>query len=263
MNERQRIEALLQQGRITEDEAQVLLEALVELEEEEGAGQVVVTERPIFTTPQRWAKVHLQSHELEVVLDATLDKPHVEGEVQVVQEGENLLINQVHGQIHGPEPRREAGGFLNAVLSFLEDEDQVTLRLPEGWGVEFHVISGDVEVRDIPFVKGHSTSGDIELEGVRGVDLEMASGDLEAELTLDQGRHRIRIANGDAEIKLVNSSVQVGGVVMHGDFDARGNFWQSGQKIKGSVGKGQGELEIHIVHGDLTLEDKHGRTCAN
>lgn len=262
MNERERIEALRQSGRITEDEAQVLLEALGELEDEPPG--VVVSERPLYgatgaTVPLRWARVHLHSHDLEVSLDSSLDKPHIEGGVQVSQEGENLLINEVHGR----RQRAEVEGFLNAVLRFLEDEDRVSLRLPQGWGLEFHVTSGDVEVKGIPAIKGHSTSGDIELEGATSLELEMASGDLEAELSLTQGRHRIRIANGDAEVSLVDSSVQVSGVVMHGDFDARGNFWQSGQKIKGTVGKGQAELDIHIVHGDLTLEDKHGRTRAN
>ncbi|HEU4740681.1 MAG TPA: DUF4097 family beta strand repeat-containing protein [Meiothermus sp.] len=251
MDERSRIRALLEGGRITQEEADTLLEALDELEAEE-APTLQKEIKPVAVAPAelRWVKVILHSEDLKARFDPRLEQPLIEGQVEVQEEGSGFLVTRQRGK------RRERGAyFFENVLRYFEGSE-VRVHLPAGWGLELYVTSGEVEVEGIPFVRGKIGSGDVELEDVQGLDLRIASGELEATLRLTQGEHKLVMGSGDAEIRFVGSSVQIAGVLGNGELDPRGNFSQRGRLVKGLVGPGAAKLSIQMGSGDLTLEDR-------
>ncbi|GEM87124.1 DUF4097 family beta strand repeat-containing protein [Meiothermus granaticius] len=253
MAERERIIRLVREGRITPEEAALLLDALAEIEAAPGAPLAHLDGLPGL----RWLKVQLDSEDLEVHLDRRLQKPRVEGDVVVQEQAPDLVLSRGTGS-----RRRGSTQFLGLNLNwdfdFSTGRDPVVY-LPEGWGLEVELASGDLEVSGLPFVRGRVTGGDAKLLEVHGVDLVVASGDLEAQLVLTQGEHRLEVTHGDAEICFRNSSVQVVGQLSSGDLEARGNFIQEKHKVSGTVGEGKARLRLKVVSGDLALEDEHVR----
>ncbi|WP_337867290.1 DUF4097 family beta strand repeat-containing protein [Meiothermus sp.] len=299
MNERSRILKLVEDGKITPDEATMLLQALAEVEapargfgfvppepldSREGGSRrlerlseaarqlgaraeemgrrvaeeldpVVGVGEPVtvsYPSHLRWFKVRQMSGDLEVVLEPSRTEPLVEGEVQLrgrrrgplKMRGE--IVEKVLEKLYG-----EAPGDVDLIAT-----DDVTVRLPQGWGLACEVFSGDLKVEGIPFVRGRVTSGDVSLQSVGGVDLQVVSGDLDAELRLTEGQHNLELLDGDGNITFLDSSVRVEGRLLHGDFSAQGQFEKHKRKVSGTVGEGTAHLRVVIHNGDLTLEDQ-------
>lgn len=273
MNERERIIRLVSEGKITSEEAALLLDALAEVP---GRPELPVPlmlpvppvppvaplgwgdAEPSYPQGLRWLKVRLDSEDLEVYLDRDLTRPRIEGDVKVQENGQDLMLSSSLGS-----RRRGSAQFLGLNLDwdfdFSTGHDPV-IRLPEGWGLEVELASGDLEVSGLPFVRGSVASGDVELVGIRGVDLKVISGDLEAELILTGGEHRLEVVSGDAEIRFRDSSVTLLGKLSNGELDRRGNFTQEKRKVTGTVGGGKAKLLLSVASGDLTLEDQNVRT---
>ncbi|RIH82054.1 hypothetical protein Mterra_02822 [Calidithermus terrae] len=236
MNDHERIHNLLREGRITEEEAQILLGALRELEE---ASPPPHDFRPqtqqvrLGTLPPtlRWVRARLRDCSVAVKANPRLQEPDIRGPVSVQDDGADLEVGT-------------------------DDEitDDVRIELPEGWGLELDVHGCDFEAEGLAWVKGRAHSCSVELERVQGVDLELNSCDFEATLKLSQGEHRLVMASTDAEIELRGSSVKVEGRIRGGDLDPRGPFTLRGRDFKGQLGRGEARLWIEHNQGDLTLE---------
>lgn len=293
MNERERILNLLKDGRITSDEAALLMDALEEVETPSRARGVTPPEPRGFVPPVpqvptvppippigpiinaaferafagvgavtealdpnlKWIRVDLHSQDLAVSVDPSLDKPNIEGGVQVFEEAGVVTVTETHGASHGNgSPFSDIHWNLN-----FEEYDEPVIRVPEGWGLICNLAAGDLNAEGLAYVRGMVASGNATLEAVRGVDLKVMSGDLDATLLLSNGLHRLEVMSGDAHVKFVDSSVQVEGKLNSGDLDARGNFWQKRHQIQGQVGEGKAVLKVVVLSGDLTLEDAHGR----
>jgi hypothetical protein len=269
MNERERIIRLVSEGKITPDEAALLLDALAEVE---GASRPEIPVPPVPPVPPvapvssgeknetypsnlRWLKVRLDSEDLEVHLDKDLQKPRIEGDVKVQERGQNIVVSSDHSS-----RRKGSTKFLGVNINWdfdFSDGDELVIHVPEGWGLEVELASGSLEVSGLPFVRGEVHSGNVELIDVRGVDLEVMSGDVEAELVLTEGEHRLEVMSGDASIRFRDSSVTVLGKLSSGDLDGHGNFAQEKRKVTGTVGGGKAKLLLNVMSGDLTLEDQN------
>lgn len=272
MSERERIIKLVSEGKITPDEAALLLDALAEVE---GVSRPEIPVPPVppvppvrpvavqsrgegeATYPQglRWMRVRLDSEDLEVNLDKDLQKPRIEGDVKVQERGQDIAISSNHSS-----RRKGSTKFLGVNINWDFDFDlgsEPVIHVPEGWGLEVELASGSLEVNGLPFVRGNVASGDVELIDVRGVDLEVMSGDLEAELRLTEGEHRLEVMSGDTSIRFKGSSVTVLGKLSSGELDGRGNFTQDKRKVSGTVGAGKAKLLLNVMSGDLTLEDQN------
>lgn len=228
MSDRERIQKLLRESRISEEEAQILLAALRELEETPGAGQ----ESPAITPPTlRWIRARLRNCNVEVRVNPQLPEPDIRGPVSVREAGSDLELDT-------------------------DDEitDNVEIELPEGWGLELDMHGCDLEALALPALRGRIHSSSVELERVQGVDLELNSCNFEAELLLSHGEHRLKVNSSDAEVRLRGSSVKVEGRIKGGDLDARGPFTLRGRDFKGLLGRGEARLWVEHNHGDLTLE---------
>ncbi len=305
MSEHSRILKLLEDGKITPDEATMLFEALAEVEAPVGGfglappapptlaeppeamgrssrrperlskvtrqlglqakeigrrvaeefGQALGAGEPVavsYPSHLQWFRVRLMSGDLEVVLEPGRTEPLVEGEVQVQgrrkgpEKMPGEMVEEVLEELHG-----QAQGDVDLIAT-----DDLTVRLPQCWGLACEVLSGDLRAEDIPFVRGRVMSGDASLQGVGGVDLQVASGDLHALLRLTEGQHNLEVLDGDASVAFCDSSVRVEGKLLHGELDPRGDFTHRKRKVSGKVGEGNAHLRIVVHNGDLTLEDR-------
>jgi hypothetical protein len=83
----------------------------------------------------------------------------------------------------------------------------VELSVPPGWGVKLDMKAGDVEVRGpLAFLKGNLLAGDLDADELHGVDLQLKAGDLDLALRLSDGNHRIQALAGDVNVRLFEDS---------------------------------------------------------
>jgi len=257
MTERDRIQALLAEGKITPSEAELLLDALGEVEgaeahldalDDQPSAAAAPASATIGNGPQRWVRVEVSAGDLTIAVDNNLSEPQVHGEVELHQDGENFVVRGRSGE-------ESLGGWLGGILR----RRDVTIKLPAGFGVAIAGAAGDVTIDGVPFVKGRLTAGDISLKNVGGVDLVAISGDIDARLRLAQGEHTLKATSGDVDIRLLaGSSVRVEGRATSGDISLPKNFTSEGQlmvrKFSGTVGSGRATLKLNIISGDLDLE---------
>lgn len=230
MTEQERIQALLQAGKITQQEADLLLSAV------EGQTADQAQDEQYAPSALRWARVKLTAGRLEARLDQGLKTPVVEGPAEVHRVGADLEI------LPGPV----GGGFLSGLLGSLE------LRLPPGWGLEIESKAAEVEATGIHFLKGRVAAGNVELEAVRGLDLEVTAGNIEGSLLLHEGEHRLRVSMGNAEVELLpGSSVRLLPSVRLGNQEIRGFAHDTRQ-----LGEGRARLEVSVQMGNLEIEAK-------
>jgi hypothetical protein len=257
MNERQRIEALFQSGKITRDEADLLLSALEEgsrAEEyaykamDDNLGKPQATHQPAYQPngyPQglRWARIRLLAGELEAKLDPSLQTPIVsEGQAEIRQNGQDIEII----------PQMVKSSFLGGLLSGMP-VGSLEIRLPPGWGLDLDSKAGNVEVEGIDFLKGRIAAGNVDLERVKGLDLETSAGNIEGSLLLTEGQHRLRVSMGNVDVDLLEgSSVRLQAGVSMGNMDTKGNF----QPGTATVGSGNANFDVAVRMGNLEVRAK-------
>ncbi len=257
MSEQERIQALLHAGKITQQEADLLLSAL---DEGHAARQADPTFNETVGQPQyappdssgqtgwqpqglRWARVKLTAGQLEVKRDTSLQMPVAEGPAEVRQVGSDLEIT----------PSTVNRNFLGGLLGGL---GSLELRLPAGWGLDLDSKAAEVEVEGVAFLKGRVAVGNVELEAVEGLDLEVTAGNLEGSLLLQEGQHRLRVSMGNAELDLLpGSSVQLSPGVSLGNLETRGfsrSYATDGSEVL-QVGEGKASLEVAVRMGSLEI----------
>lgn len=268
MSERERIGALLEAGKITQDEANLLYSALEEagqaVQEADqavsdavggsgAAGKARFAQEPSSqprsnpgpytqsATPSlRWVRVRMMAGALKAKLDPSLSQPQIEGHAEVQQEGPDLVVTA----------KLPVGNF----LGMLGNLGTVELCLPPGWGVDVDTKAAQLEARGIAYLKGRVAAGNVELDEVGGLDLEITAGNIEGSLRLLEGSHRLRVTMGNAELKLEEgSSARVTANVSMGNLDLRGFANQSSPAL---VGDGKAALEVAVRMGNLEIKAK-------
>lgn len=220
---------------------------------EPGAG---TTARPAATdhTPgvRSWARVELFACELDVTVDAGLDAPVVDtkdGEVGVEATESGWRIAQRD---------RSEGSWLERLIDGVH-QGRVTLRLPEGTGVDLDVKAGDVDLDGVPALRGRLMAGDLDARGLRAVDVAVSAGDVDLSLDPSAGAHRVRLSVGDLSIRLpAHADVEVEGHVSIGDASASAPFatrrtGMVAQLVQGTMGQGRATLRADVGTGDLTI----------
>jgi hypothetical protein len=272
MSERERIGALLEAGKITQDEANLLYSALEEADQAVseadravndavGASNGTAAGKAGFereTPPQpsddlrgstsetpslRWVKVHLMAGALEAKLDRSLSQPHIEGSAEVRQVGQDLEVT----------PRLSGGSF----LGIFGNVGPVEMRLPPGWGLDIDTKAAQVEAEGITYLKGRVAAGNVELDEVEGLDLEVTAGNIEGSLLLKEGSHRLRVTMGNAELDLEEgSSARVVCSVSMGNLETKGHFAPGSGYSDKQVGDGKAALEVAVRMGNLKIKAK-------
>ena len=212
----------------------------------------------------RWVRVSVLAGDLDICVDPSLSEPAVNGKAfshfEVKKDGDDYVIRSVK---RDKAPRREGidglidgvGEFVGGIVGRVGDLD---IRIPAGFGVVLDSKSGDVDVRDVPFVKANLLAGDLDLRNVGGIDLSMSAGDVDASLRLTSGEHRIKLSAGDVDITLLEgSSVRVTGGVSMGDMNAdeplAARRTGMGGSLSGQVGGGEAKLELSVSAGDVEV----------
>lgn len=247
MSEQERIQALLQAGKITQQEADLLLSALEEGETATRQAQQTVGEQyaapPTGWQPEglRWVQVKLTAGQLEARLDESLQMPLVEGPAEVRPVGADLEV----------WPEMVGGSFLGGLLGRV---GSLELRLPPGWGLEVDGKAAQVEARGIPYLKGRVAAGNVELQAVEGLDLDVMAGNIEGSLLLKEGQHRLRASMGNVELDLLpGSSVRLSPSVSMGNQEIRGFDRTVGGAAR-QLGEGQASLVVSVRMGNLEVK---------
>ncbi|ADD27976.1 hypothetical protein [Meiothermus ruber] len=248
MTEQARIQALLEAGKITQQEADLLLSALEEGEAAAQQAQAVIGEQYASSgaagwQPEglRWVRLKLTAGQLEARLDPAIELPVLEGPAEVRRVGADLEI----------VPETMNAGFLNGLLGRM---GRLELRLPPGWGLEVEGKAAQVEARGIDFLKGRVAVGNVELEAVKGLDLEVTAGNIEGSLLLQEGTHQLRVSMGNAELNLLpGSSVRLSASVSLGNQEIRG-LERNPNGGDRQIGEGRARLEVSVRMGNLEIK---------
>lgn len=268
MNDRERILNLLKDGRITSDEAALLMDALEEADTPRRGFVAPVPPvpptPPVHSNPKRavleddrpqglrWVKAHLSSNSLSVRLDDSLEKPLLRGdllELSIKEEGTDILIGD-RQERRGKGSTKVLG--VNISWDFDSDVDEPELVLPIGWGLDATLQSGDLQAHGIEYVRGEIMSGDVSLEGVDRASLNVYSGDVRAEavgllsgavFSGDVSLNAVRgvdleVSSGDLEADLYLTEGHHHLRVMSGDASLR-------------LGDSSVQVEGRVDHGDL------------
>lgn len=135
--------------------------------------------------------------------------------------------------------------WVRAGLSTLAPGD-VEIEVPESFSeLDLRVLSGDIDVRDL---KGHVrvtlTAGDVDLDHVGGFDVTARTGSVRVRGRIAEGRHRVQLYTGDAELVLdPGSSAELELSTMFGRVDAR----------SAKVGAGAARIRVETVTGDIDV----------
>lgn len=276
MSERERIGALLETGKITQDEAALLYSALDDADQavneadqavSDAVGASIGTaagkagfreeappqpsgdlrgstgETPGDAPSLHWVKVRLMAGALEARLDRSLAQPYIEGSAEVRQVGQDLEVT----------PRLPGGSF----LGILGHVGPVEMRLPPGWGLDIDTKAAQIEADGIAFLKGRVAAGNVELDEVEGLDLEVTAGNIEGSLLLKEGSHRLRVTMGNAELDLEEgSSARVVSSVSMGNLETKGHFSPGSGYSDKQVGDGKARLEVSVRMGNLEIKAK-------
>lgn len=307
MTERDRIETLFEEGRITREQADGLLEALEETyaaeQETEAAGRVadLAGQRPeeksenwvdeiarevsqsvagvgkrvseeigrAFSRTEResrfgnevgkWLEVSLLAGNLDITVDASLDRPVVREQDAAVE------MHDGGARIRQWADGDGSGGFLDRLVRGAQKSD-LDVAIPAGWGIDLDIKGGEATIGGaVPFVRGRMSAGNLRIRDTAGIDVTVAAGELRAGLRISRGEHRAEVKVGSARLSfLPGSSVEIDGRVSIGSIaGGKGVEVSSQGGIGGSVratvanqpaSAERGSLAIKVSTGDLRLE---------
>ncbi len=288
MSDRDRVNLMVEEGKITPEEAERLLSALEDIgglegemddlereaAQEDGGGTSAgvpigsassAAEAVPASSPQdlRWVRVSILAGDLDIRGDASLSEPLIDSDqdnVTLSREGNDFVIALAKRE---KTARREGvDGFLDGIGEFVSGIvgriGDLDIRVPAGFGVMIDSKAGDVDVRGVAFVKAKLLAGDIDLHDIGGIDLSMSAGDVDATLLLTKGQHRVKVSAGDVDVRLLSgSSVTVAGSVSMGDIEAEKPLEAfrtgMGGNLSGRLGAGEAKLELSVSAGDLEV----------
>ena len=278
MSDEARIRALLEEGKITQAEAERLLAALQEIDDGEDVAQAMETTDEIEATdeavetvlesasrstvpqtdasisssnvsnatPRAWVEVDMSAGSLNVGVDPSLEEPTFflkgRGKGDLERDGEGW-----HARFKG-----EGSDWLGG------DNFTVTLHIPEGCGIGLNGRAGTVRLTDVPALKGEMRAGTLRAKGLSAIDLEMRAGTFEAALLLTEGEHQLDMRAGTAKLTLLSgSSVQVTGDVKAGSLSLPDAFTRdnrvAGASFSGTLGAGAATLTLKQKAGTLKV----------
>lgn len=293
-SERSRVQALLDAGRISEAEADILFAALDESSAAQGpedaevsplvtgtgsggpsrpdAGRLEPVPAPPappepadaqppqppeppplpFSTaesPAGWVRLSGFCGDLSVESDPGIGAPVVTGHATLEHTDTGYLIRT-------PPADREGGR--NWLTRLHKAAGDVTVRLPEGLGLDLGVAAGDADIRGVKTLKGNFTGGDFDVDGAETVNLTVTAGDVTLRLRPTSGAGRLKATSGDLDvIFLPGSSATVSGSATCGDLDVPPGFTRSGgfasHRFEGTLGVGEARLELRLTAGDVTI----------
>lgn len=273
MSDRDRIRALVEEGRISSDEAERLIATLDEIDEVERilpepivqpVAPVVVgqaeekIEAVTGPAPRSlqdgggWVVVDGLAGGVKVTVDCSVGEPVLVGDegVRLEREGSYYRVSQFGGGSGGLVDRL-VGGFRRSSLR---------LKIPKDYGLELKMKTGQVQVcGELSYLKGSILAGEVDVEAARGVDLSLSAGELNLGLRLLEGKHRVQASVGEVNLTLLSgSSVRVEGRSSIGDVRVGTRFEKEAQGIghgfRGQIGSGDADLSVRVSTGAVKVK---------
>lgn len=264
MNDRERIEAMHAENRLTREQADELLRALAELGEEETRPEETAgtpdpaaaqaAHAPNQASGLNWLDIDMLAGDITVKVDPQLKEPRSTGDGTLQPSPSGMLIRQWK--------RNSGRGFLDSILDSAQ-KAQVEVSIPADWGVRLDVKAGDMEFKGpLRQLTGRVQAGNITAEEIHAIDLDLSAGDFAAGLLLASGQHRISCSAGRSKIELLpGTSATVNGKVTIGNIKADPPFSTEsrnlGATLSGAAGGGAATLELRVVTGDLLVKAPH------
>lgn len=138
-----------------------------------------------------------------------------------------------------------------------------TIQVPRGVKVDATTVNGDVQITSAGAVNATTVSGDLTIDaGAWPVKLVTVAGDVDATLrATGTDSASVTSVSGDVTLHLPSSaSLTVNGNTISGDIETGFPLtvttpqYGPGHSLHGAVGGGAGELGIHTVSGDITVQ---------
>ncbi len=197
--------------------------------------------------PMTWVRLTGFCGDLTVTSDPYISSPVIDGHA--------LLEHTEAGYLIRTPPENKGGNWLQRLHKAAGD---VRVRLPAEMGLDLGIMAGDGEIRGVKVLKGTFTGGDLNVLGAETVDLTVTAGDVTLKLRPRAGEGRVKTISGDVDVTfLVGSSAVVSGSATCGDLDLPPGFTQNGgfanQKFEGTLGAGEGRLELRLTAGDVNI----------
>lgn len=263
MTDRQRIEALVEEGRITTEQADLLIQALgpdtgAEVESEEVGSHAVTLLRTegAATNPDptiKWLDINAFGGDIDVSVDESLTEP--------VSDTLEPVMTDTGARIALPERKDsdEQRSFLDRIVDTFRTSN-LKVQIPSGWGVMLDVTGGDIDIKGpVAGVRGRLMAGDLTVLDTAAAEVTVNAGEAEIGLRSNKGTHRITVNVGQADVRIlpgsrldVEAAVTVGNVSGTGLTIDRAHIGGTG---RGSLGKGSGggKLTVTVATGDIRI----------
>jgi len=277
MTEQERIEALVEEGRITREQTDSLLAVLAETAEAEAETESVSREAEELGGGQHDAEAS------EAWKDSPLPAGTPDGDgkwLDVRQLAGSVRITALEGlaepelkdgalDIHAGGARYQqwgngnSTGFLDRLLGGVEQSDAL-ISIPAGWGVRLDARAGEVTISGrVGRVEGQVSAGECRIEEATGIDLGVGAGEVRAGLRLAEGEHRVNVKVGSMRLDfLPGTDVEVQAKAAIGSVrgvPTSGREWGPGSNGKGRIsvppvaGGGSARLDARVTTGDVRL----------
>ena len=279
-NELARIESLLTQGKINDEEAALLIDAIVDsnFNENNSSDKIEVSEipMPVEPTPPPIPKEPTPPVEPQPPLDITSQSKDIkDSENYSSSESEptqwlSVKVGVGSVKINGkaslskPVIKRVAGISTQTLqendgdYSIAGGFSDMTVEMPSGMGLKLNVTAGDATVNNVAFLKGNNSVGGVHATAIGGLDFQVDAGEFTASALLAKGQHRLKLKAGSARLELLEgSSLEVSGTCNLGSFKVPDSFSTEHKSIRGNfegkIGAGTGNLKVKVQAGEVSI----------
>ncbi len=260
MTERERIQALLDEGKISQQEAELLFETLEDDDDESLPPPPQASAPPPPTGELTWLEADVGAASLTVKVEEGLAEPQVEkegqGEVELERKGSGWHL-KVQFKTQGLHDVRNWLGGVHL---------KATLHLPPGYGIQLEANAASIRLPALPYLKGHASAASLRFEELDGMDFTAQATSLKGNLRLSQGEHRLDLTASSAKLVLLEgSSVRIrgsstaGSVTIDGaTFKRERDFPGVSERFEGTLGAGAATFTIESQAGSLKFEAPRG-----
>jgi len=241
MDEYAKIAKMLEEGKISPQEAEKLLAAL-----DEPAPQ---------TSPAAVGnslRARIDRADLLVRVDPAISEPKVEAPAAL-----NLELQK---DSDGWSLKQKGGKIRVGFFDLFSKRHAVELALPVGVGLDLNLGQGALKVADsLPVLRARIGQGGADFAAVEEVDLQIGQGSINGRARLSGGSHRLGAGMGSVKLVLEEGSdLRLQLKTGMGEISVTGSLQYSSPKpaakFEGVVGEGRGLLKVSVGMGNVEVE---------
>lgn len=271
MTDEQRIEALVEEGRITREQADVLLAALEPSAPADtpatgdwfpdsvtvAAGDAPALYRAAPDPSVKWLELTAFGGDFDISVNDALQQPVCETvEPEITEAGARISVPKQARS--GSEPL----SFLDRIVDSFRGAD-LNIEIPAGWGVILDVKGGDVDIDGpVAGVRGRLLAGDLSVSDTASAVVAVKAGEAEIGLRASSGSHRVDVKVGQVDVRIlpgshlaVDASVSVGNVSGKGLNVSGSGIGSTGTGTLGSGAGAAGKLAVSVTTGDIRIRE--------